>query len=56
MTFACVPGTVVYGMPIGPPSHRPDPKSACSEEPPPSVAMNALELDETGNDVTAACQ
>jgi hypothetical protein len=32
-TIGCVPGTVVKGMPIGPPSQVPDPKSACSGSP-----------------------
>ena len=49
-------GTTTNGMPIGPPSHRPDPKSALSPAEDPTVATMLDELDSTGRPFTEACQ
>src|SRR2546430_9888516 len=44
------------GIPIGPPSHRPAPKSAFTRPPAPMPAMYAALRACTGNRVTSACQ
>ena len=55
-TRGCVPGTVVYGMPIGPPSHVPEPKSAFSPAVAPMLATQPADCGWTGRADTSACQ
>src|SRR5262249_50211640 len=46
----------MYGMPIGPPSHRPDPKSAFNPAELPMLAMYVDDLASTGRCDTSAYQ
>src|SRR5262245_17790991 len=45
----------VTGMPIGPPSHRPAPKSACTVLPRPIAATKAAESPRTGSRSPREC-
>src|SRR5262245_53545103 len=54
-TPAVPAGTVVMGMPIGPPSQVPEPKSACTAEPLPMLATSLAESPRTGSLETSAC-
>src|SRR3954447_17721936 len=47
--FFCLAETTVTGMPIGPPSQRPEPKSACSPRSRPIEEMTASEFAATGS-------
>src|SRR5512142_619467 len=47
-TNGCVPGTVTKGMPMGPPSHKPAPKSGCIPVVAPMLVTYACELGATG--------
>jgi hypothetical protein len=55
-TFACPPGTVVYGMPIGPPFQVPEPKSALRPAVGPMLEIHAAEDGCTGSFETSVCQ
>src|SRR6516164_4311614 len=48
LTLACVPGTTLYGMPMGSPWYRPEPKSACRCEPAPMLFTMLVEFGSTG--------
>ena len=48
-TFGCEPRTTVIGIPIGPPSQRPEPKSACMWSPAPIAATIRSESGATGS-------
>jgi hypothetical protein len=50
--FFCAGVTRLYGMPIGPPFHFPEPKSGWSPVPAPIVAMIAVEFAATGSEST----
>src|SRR5689334_20436611 len=54
-TAAWPAGTVVTGMPIGPPSQVPEPKSACTAADAPMLATRVAELASTGSRDTSAC-
>ncbi|GIH17879.1 hypothetical protein Raf01_60510 [Rugosimonospora africana] len=53
--MACPAGTVVTGIPIGPPSQVPDPKSACTAALAPMLATSVEEFEATGSLETSAC-
>ncbi len=55
-TRGWLPGTVVYGMPIGPPFHVPEPKSAFRPAVEPMLATQVDDCGSTGSDETSACQ
>ena len=55
-TFGWFPGTVVYGIPIGPPSQRPEPKSALSPAVAPMRGIHVPDCGCTGKLETSACQ
>jgi hypothetical protein len=54
-TPVCPAGTAVTGMPIGPPSQSPAPKSACTAFAVPMLDTYAAELAWTGSPLTGAC-
>src|SRR5436190_14292947 len=54
--FVCVPGTVMKGMPIGPPFHVPDPKSAWTRVFAPIVLIMDDEFESTGSVSTGVFQ
>src|SRR5437667_1425844 len=49
LTFCCVPGTTVIGIPIGEPFQRPEPKSGCSPVDAPIELTICAEFDATGS-------
>src|SRR6188508_2899117 len=55
-TRGCVPGTVVYGIPIGPPFHVPEPKSALRPAPVPMLETQPPDWGWIGRADTSACQ
>ena len=55
-TFGWVPGTVVKGMPIGAPSHKPEPKSAFRPAVGPIRDTYVADCERTGSCETSACQ
>ena len=54
--FGCVPGTVMNGMPIGPPSQMPAPKSAWKPLVAPMVVTIDAEFASTGSVSTGVFQ
>ena len=56
VTLACPARTVVTGMPIGAPSHSPEPKSGCMVAPAPMLSTNAADFGCTGRPDTSARQ
>ena len=55
-TIGCPAPTATNGMPIGPPFHRPLPKSAFNPEPEPILATKASLFAWRGSAETSACQ
>src|SRR5262245_24494528 len=54
-TFGWLPDTVVIGIPIGAPSHVPEPKSACTGALRPMLDTYVDDFANTGRCETSAC-